>query len=653
MKRIFCFLLAAMLSIEGRHALAQTIIDISTGVDINGNLIAPGQQDDNWTMDHAGWSPPPSMPSQVWVGTGVPVPPFINPIYTGPHNPNVRWTSANINGVGDHTGNSLWMYYIHRFTFNYPLCTGGQNSCPAQIPLSSLTGIIDFKFLAADDHVFSIQVNGNSVTYPTLSNPATSLTLSFPGTFLSNGVNYLDVWVSNWGLIWGYDSYGRAISYPSHEGLEVYGTLSFKTNKSLTDINGNVKTQFCIDEDIIIDASSIGGNSYKLELYNGSSLVASSPVKAGSPNLLNVTSIFKKQNFDIPPGSYTLKLFVNSDCGWIPVSSNFVIDCCDGPNPSFNIMSTLDSKIEASSTVNGTHTWKLYSTPSVNTGPYTYIQTYNGPDFSWSGAVQGLCYYVTHTIATPDCGEACTSQAVCNLSCEDAECIISAPDPVQYDPTSKNITWTSVVNAAYYIVELVFCDPRCCDNGGNGANNSANCGDLAGPSGPGGGGVSVNSTQVKTIPVQGLNYALTPADYMLPNFDGTPCFSIKVYAVCQNGNRSGPSEVFCSNGNSPAYRTLNNNLLNNSKLNSGSSVGIFPNPAMDNVSIDIAVAADVEFTISVFDRTGTLITSFETAKTSNKKASVRWNTSTLSRGIYLVRVVTSDDQVFNKKLVIE
>ncbi len=82
-------------------------------------------------------------------------------------------------------------------------------------------------------------------------------------------------------------------------------------------------------------------------------------------------------------------------------------------------------------------------------------------------------------------------------------------------------------------------------------------------------------------------------------------------------------------------------------------LNIFPNPTNNEVFFAVETANDVAFTISIYDITGKEIDVLTGLKTSNKKATVSWNTASLSKGTYLVKIVTADMQTINQKLIVE
>jgi|GEM_PF-6614894 len=83
------------------------------------------------------------------------------------------------------------------------------------------------------------------------------------------------------------------------------------------------------------------------------------------------------------------------------------------------------------------------------------------------------------------------------------------------------------------------------------------------------------------------------------------------------------------------------------------TVTIFPNPAKDQVSFNVTTFADSEFNITITDITGRAIKTFEHVKTRDKKSTINWDTPSLSKGTYLVKIQTTNNQVVTKKLLIE
>jgi Secretion system C-terminal sorting domain len=98
---------------------------------------------------------------------------------------------------------------------------------------------------------------------------------------------------------------------------------------------------------------------------------------------------------------------------------------------------------------------------------------------------------------------------------------------------------------------------------------------------------------------------------------------------------------------------INSQLGTDADHNAQTSLTLFPNPTSGNVSFSVETLNDVAFTISIYDITGKEVQLLTGLKTTNKKAMVEWNTASLSKGTYLVKIVTADQQTINQKLIVD
>lgn len=95
------------------------------------------------------------------------------------------------------------------------------------------------------------------------------------------------------------------------------------------------------------------------------------------------------------------------------------------------------------------------------------------------------------------------------------------------------------------------------------------------------------------------------------------------------------------------------NAMNNDSKGNNALLHVFPNPAKGAVSFDIETGSETEFILMITDLSGKVVRIFDNMRTTNKKASIRWNTESLAKGAYMVKVQTADRQVIDKKLLVE
>jgi hypothetical protein len=305
----------------------------------------------------------------------------------------------------------------------------------------------------------------------------------------------------------------------------------------------------------------------------------------------------------------------------LEINGNLTVTAA-APVAAFTLTSN-GSNVSASSTASGTHTWVTYSSPTGNAGSYSYVGTYNTTSLSFTPTAP--CYFIQHTVSN-ECGTTCAAQSICNLNCK-KPCTIAAPSNLQLTyaggiyppafPGAYKFSWNPVSGATSYVIEIIWSDPACCREDVRGREQS--------------------------IPVTTNSYIMDIS---------TKCFSWRVKAICADGVpvESGKKCESLSSGigNPSGKPAPGNKLLSQNEL-----INIFPNPAKESVSFAIESVDEVDFVVTITDISGKVIKTFEQMKTENKKASVNWNTGSLAKGIYIVKISTSDNQSTSKKLVIE
>jgi hypothetical protein len=284
-----------------------------------------------------------------------------------------------------------------------------------------------------------------------------------------------------------------------------------------------------------------------------------------------------------------------------------------GADPSFYMINNGANVQAIPASIPGTHTWAVYASSTGNPGTYSYVGTYNTTYLNFQA--QYACYLIRHTVSGESC-TACRSQSICNLPCTNI-CNLSVPQNLQSTSTSPSsllLSWDPVANASSYVLEIAWNDPACCNN-------------------------SSQLSFIQTIPVTSNSYSITSQT--------STCFSWKVKALC--GEESTVSEKKCAHF-SGGIRFRTGSTQPDNKI---PTLEIFPNPTKDVVSFIVETGRDMEFSISITDIGGRTIMSFDPVTTEGRRGIVEWNTSSLSKGIYIVKVTTGDNLVLTKKLVID
>lgn len=323
-------------------------------------------------------------------------------------------------------------------------------------------------------------------------------------------------------------------------------------------------------------------------------------------------------------------------------------------------LSTTPGGLQGYTNTGGTHLWEVYS---LNNGLTTLLGTFNTASFSISSAAE--CYLVKHTSHSEECGDLCEAQTICRSSCENAACNLEAPKNLfttSIDGTHVGLNWDPVPGAVGYVVEVYADDPACCQDVRGGGNDD----------GPVFAGNFINAT------VYTNSYSLDISRHPNPMYDGPlSCYSWRVYALCANGTRSPWSYKVCSNGaipgggggggNSPlsigrpddqnGAVTNNKNKSGNTTINQSTSlkavVNVYPNPANEQVNIEIVAMSEMRFNIAVYDSHGKVIRSIQNQQTNNRKAALKLNTHEFTPGEYLVVFSAPGHQNIAQKVIIK
>lgn len=294
------------------------------------------------------------------------------------------------------------------------------------------------------------------------------------------------------------------------------------------------------------------------------------------------------------------------------------------PNAAFTLTSN-GTNVQATSTASGNHSWDVYSSPNGNVGSYTYLATYTTQNLNFPATAP--CYFIQHTV-TSVCGSVCAAQSVCNLNCK-KPCPIPAPTnlAVTYagsvlpaPPSGPyKFSWNPVAGATSYVIDIIWNDPTCCRN------------DLL--------------VSTVSIPVTTNSYTMS-----IP----TNCFSWTVKALCADGSPVTSARKCEQISSGPGNPPPSGKAAPGGARSAHDLISIFPNPAFSSVSFAIETAEETAFQVTVTDINGKSVKTFEQMNTTGKKANITWNTTSLSKGIYLVKITTAaSDQAITKKLVIE
>jgi len=359
---------------------------------------------------------------------------------------------------------------------------------------------------------------------------------------------------------------------------------------------------------------------------------------------------------DISSGTNTIIVRVNNTEKYTGMEINGNLTIVDNSaDPNFWLTYT-NGVLQGNSNDNGSQEWNVYCTPNGNTGPYTLVGTFDAPSFTMDGTCK--CYYVTHT-STNDCGQVCSAQSICTFECGENECNLSTPTGLgltHIDASHDQFWWNPVPGAVSYVLVLSLGDPTCCGWPG---------------------GDAMPAPPVVTFPVTFNSETVDLDQLPWPLIaDGVPgCYSWYVYAVCADGSSSMTSALKCSsddgsgipderpgastpNGatgyNGAGHTTVGSSLGNAVPGSSeGASMQVYPNPASEAVTIGVKAIGNGKVNISIVDINGRIVKTFNNLAAANGTLSLTWDAGSLDNGIYLVKVITPDNQVLTQNLVVK
>lgn len=505
-----CFLLSA-------GNLAAQTIDLRTGVDAAGYLLWLPATDLGWevagpyatqaSLPTTGYTPAKVTNDWMFISpNSYPFPPQNGSV------PPVAWLSrwVNLSNEAIYPGGSAG-YVAWRRTFDVPL------TCVQ-------SAVLHFWMIGVDNKVTRILVNGTAITIPTIQMWYTyNLTFNIQSLIIPGQQNTLIIETEN------YDEWS-SLKVHGELDLRYCGTVDF----ALRDKNRVEKDEFCLEEDVFLDAMVQGATSYMVNAIDmNTSVSGPQHYFSGNPTNINLTSLY--HNYFPPGNTVKVQLYVWMSCGMLMLEKTFKFKCC-GNSANAAFTSVVKNGVLSAQALGGaSHDWKVYKI-SAATGQLIspYPQWDNLSRITKTGST---CYLVRHEVNNA-CGTDCKSQRVCQLECaESNDCNLPAPTGTQFNQSNATFSWNQVPGAVYYVLEITKCDPACCVvtggwNGGTSEDSPYGCtGD------GGGGGTSTTATNpFGSIVVYGTSKVFNAADYGWTFLPG--CFSWRVYAVCENGSKS-------------------------------------------------------------------------------------------------------------------
>ncbi|WP_188557579.1 Ig-like domain-containing protein [Hymenobacter glacieicola] len=83
------------------------------------------------------------------------------------------------------------------------------------------------------------------------------------------------------------------------------------------------------------------------------------------------------------------------------------------------------------------------------------------------------------------------------------------------------------------------------------------------------------------------------------------------------------------------------------------ALALFPNPAQNRVSLEVALAQDATYSLAIYDLKGTLVKTISSGQAAaGQRLSLEWNATDYAQGVYLVRL-TTEKEVISKRLIIQ
>lgn len=519
----------------------------------------------------------------------------------------VGWIAPSVNGLGEHLNNQPVGTYYYRMYFFLDVCQVA--SCNNYVKPPEIV----FKHVGGDNVIDLITVNNTNYAVnfpysPFIKNAVVPLSVGN----LTIGINTITVRVEN---------------YHNWTGMEINGYLELNSipGLKLSDQNGHSKTSFCLLEDVILDPGTNRTTSYKIDVFQGSQQVAAD-FGTGDLGHYNLSNLIK-QNQSVAPGAvYTIVYEITTACGTLKDTLEFEYTCCDESNdPSFTVMVDQFGRLTAIPAGYGSHSWEIFSTPSVHAGPYTSVATFDNSLLEFQG-LEGACFLVKHWLHSP-CGESCDAQTICMGTCDLEECILPQP-VISYDASTGLISWLPVPGASKYVVVVTINDPYCCPNDNENVASA---------------GVTL---QYET---KATSYSVTTPPR--PDWLQMRCYSYKVYAICPDGTPSVSSEIKCFaaplNGRYGVTGLTQH-------LNDGEDERLFrvyPNPASSEVTIDYYGTELLMANLHLLNSTGNAVRNIYGKRISASEP-LRIDIRGLTPGLYLINI-QSENKVANLNLLIE
>ncbi|MDZ4705721.1 MAG: zinc-dependent metalloprotease [Saprospiraceae bacterium] len=464
--------------------------------------------------------------------------------------------------------------------------------------------------------------------------------------------------------IWAdcYDTKSATVAVPTFAGN---ATASY----TLEDVNGVVKDQYCVGEDIYLDGTA--SSNYDRFFLSAWKRPIGSPdpftyhanygwTFTSNIGIRNLTEMFLTSGESpgevFAPGyEYEIQFAISSPLNcipWIELTRRFTVTCCaDFITADFklnlvdngNNFSLVAFDFEAYGTTT-LHEWTVLSSPNPDGGPYTLVlettTTGGGPITLYNQAVSGLYYFVVHRVSTL-CGEFCYGKrrqgdngegqpegggdsGACML-CGEIDCsvldnICFAPENeiaycTSFPSNGVIFYWNPVQGATQYKVQIILNDYACCHSGPQNAP---------------------------------LTYTTTN-NYLSLGGLSRYCFSWRIGVVC-NGQTVW-TEYHCfrgcdaTEGEGPSIGLT---VPGQGTTAAAATVQpqIYPNPANDELNVVLPLDAKADL-IKVVDLQGKVV--FEQR---NPEQHLKIDSSKLIAGMYAIQVIYSDGSQAVEQIVI-
>ncbi|MDD2412175.1 MAG: PKD domain-containing protein, partial [Bacteroidales bacterium] len=150
----------------------------------------------------------------------------------------------------------------------------------------------------------------------------------------------------------------------------------------------------------------------------------------------------------------------------------------------------------------------------------------------------------------------------------------------------------------------------------------------------------------------------SPTEWIWDFEGGTPSFSNDANPANIQYNLEGTYYVSLIANNTFGSGFLKKDLYitvfpstNISEYNTENSLHIYPNPASNELFVDIENLTDGHCTVTLFNTVGQKIKVKKLEVLENSQNTIRWNISTIAKGVYLIKLETEKTQITKKVII--